>query len=84
MIVALTMVAFGYAYAKLALDIYGGSVLSEGEGPWLLWSYCIYVMFLAVNGVSECFVFAAMAQEAVDRFGKLQNVKKHFYCFFFK
>lgn len=69
-IVALTILAFGYAYSTLALDLYGGSVLSEGEGPWLLWCYCVYVMFLAVNGVSECFVFAAMGQRAVDRWGK--------------
>ena len=33
----------------------------------LLQWYCVYVLVLAVNGVTECFVFAAMSQDQVDR-----------------
>jgi oligosaccharide translocation protein RFT1 len=65
--VALTILCFGYSYSFLALDIYGGSLLSDGEGPTLLRWYCVYVFMLAVNGVTECFVFAAMSQSQVDR-----------------
>ena len=36
-------------------------------GPTLLRWYCLYVLFLAVNGVTECFMFAAMSQQQVDR-----------------
>lgn len=36
-------------------------------GPVLLRSYCVYVLLLAVNGVTECFTFAAMSKEEVDR-----------------
>jgi len=36
-------------------------------GHWLLRTYCIYVLFLAVNGVSEGFTFAVMSKEHVDR-----------------
>lgn len=37
------------------------------SGPSLLRCYSFYVMLLAVNGVTECFVFAAMSKEEVDR-----------------
>lgn len=66
-LVALTILSFGFSYSLLALDIYGGSLLSGGEGPALMRWYCVYVLVLAVNGVTECFVFAAMSQDQVDR-----------------
>ena len=65
--VALAILCFGLSYSFLALDVYGGSLLSDGEGPPLLRWYCVYVLTLAVNGVTECFVFAAMSQAQVDR-----------------
>ncbi|XP_063796762.1 protein RFT1 homolog [Pseudophryne corroboree] len=67
-LIGLIIIAFGYAYSQLALDIYGGSMLSGGSGPVLLRSYCLYVLLLAINGVTECFTFAAMSKEEVDRF----------------
>lgn len=36
-------------------------------GHWLLRTYCMYVLFLAVNGVTEGFMFAVMSQEHIDR-----------------
>ena len=36
-------------------------------GPTLLRWFCVYVLLLAVNGVSEGFVFATMSKEQVDR-----------------
>ena len=68
LLVAMVILTFGYAYSYLALDIYGGSVLSEGGGATLLRWYCVYVLLLAINGVTECFVFAAMSQGQVDRY----------------
>ncbi|CAB1353787.1 unnamed protein product [Coregonus sp. 'balchen'] len=64
---------FGYDYSHLALDLYGGSLLSNGaggsakQGPVLL-CYSSYVLLLAINGVTECFVFTAMSKEEVDRY----------------
>ncbi|XP_006169359.1 protein RFT1 homolog [Tupaia chinensis] len=68
LLTGLTITVFGFAYSQLALDIYGGTMLSSGSGPVLLRSYCVYVLLLAVNGVTECFMFAAMSKEAVDRY----------------
>jgi len=42
-----------------------GSVLSGGQGPLLLRAYAGYTLFLAVNGITECFAFAAMRPNQV-------------------
>uniref|UniRef100_A0A1A8RL13 Protein RFT1 homolog n=4 Tax=Nothobranchius TaxID=28779 RepID=A0A1A8RL13_9TELE len=68
LVIGLIITVFGYAYSHLALDIYGGTLLSSGAGPSLLRCYSCYVLLLAVNGVTECFVFAAMSQEEVDKY----------------
>ncbi|KAJ8370549.1 hypothetical protein SKAU_G00105770 [Synaphobranchus kaupii] len=68
LVVGLIITVFGYAYSYLALDLYGGSLLSSGTGPSLLRCYSGYVLLLAVNGVTECFTFAAMSKEEVDRY----------------
>ncbi|NXI68645.1 RFT1 protein, partial [Anseranas semipalmata] len=68
LLIGLTITVFGYAFSQLALDIYGGSMLSSGTGPNLLRCYSLYVLFLAINGVTECFTFALMCKEEVDRY----------------
>ncbi|KAJ8788054.1 hypothetical protein J1605_022615 [Eschrichtius robustus] len=68
LLTGLTISVFGFAYSQLALDIYGGAMLSSGSGPVLLRAYCLYVLLLAINGVTECFTFAAMSKEEVDRY----------------
>ncbi|XP_068598864.1 man(5)GlcNAc(2)-PP-dolichol translocation protein RFT1 [Brachionichthys hirsutus] len=68
LLIGLIITVFGYAYAHLVLDVYGGSLLSTGAGPTLLRCYSSYVLLLAVNGVTECFVFAAMSQKEVDEY----------------
>uniref|UniRef100_A0A672YVZ3 Protein RFT1 homolog n=1 Tax=Sphaeramia orbicularis TaxID=375764 RepID=A0A672YVZ3_9TELE len=68
LVIGLIITVFGYAFSHLALDMYGGSLLSSGAGPALLRSYSCYVLLLAVNGVTECFVFAVMSQKEVDKY----------------
>ncbi|KAK2914995.1 man(5)GlcNAc(2)-PP-dolichol translocation protein RFT1 [Channa argus] len=68
LVIGLIITVFGYAYSHLALDIYGGSLLSTGAGPTLLRCYSCYVLLLAVNGITECFVFAAMSQKEVEKY----------------
>ncbi|XP_073086814.1 man(5)GlcNAc(2)-PP-dolichol translocation protein RFT1 isoform X6 [Manis javanica] len=55
--------------AKLAWSFFKQSFLKQilTEGPVLLRSYCLYVLLLAINGVTECFTFAAMSKEELDR-----------------
>ncbi|XP_046548577.1 protein RFT1 homolog [Haliotis rubra] len=69
-LIGLTILVFGQSYSFLALDLYGGSILSSGAGPSLLRWYCLYVLFIAINGITEGFVFATMSKEDVDRYNK--------------
>lgn len=66
-LVSLVIAVFAQAFAATALHIYGGEVLSSGTGPLLLRTYAVYVVFLALNGVTESFMFAAMANDEVER-----------------
>ncbi|XP_076804473.1 man(5)GlcNAc(2)-PP-dolichol translocation protein RFT1-like [Clavelina lepadiformis] len=65
-----TILAFGLPYSYLLLDLYGGTILSSGTGPLLLKFYCLYVLVIAINGTTECFVFAAMSQNEVENYNK--------------
>ena len=66
-IIGLVILTFSFPYSHLLLYLYGGSTLSEGEGPTLLKAHSIYIIFIAVNGVSECYTFATMTLQQVDR-----------------
>lgn len=37
-------------------------------GPSLLRWYCVYVLIIAVNGMTECFMFATMSKDDVDSY----------------
>lgn len=52
--IGVTIAVFAQGYAAFALDLYGGTMLSEGDGPLLLKAYSVYVAFMAVNGITEC------------------------------
>ena len=43
----------------------GGETLSAHPGPFLLQCYCVYVLFLAINGISECFMMVSVESTSV-------------------
>ena len=43
-------------------------IFISGIGPTLLRGHCFFVLFMAVNGVSECYSFAIMTSEQVDKY----------------
>lgn len=57
MLMGLLVSVFGWSYARLALLIYAGPRLATGIAPLLLRLYCPYVLLLALNGISESFLF---------------------------
>ncbi len=57
----LVFVAFGPAYSFLALHTLYGARWSSTAAPAALSAYCLYVLLLAVNGISEAFVFSAIS-----------------------
>ncbi|CAL1538909.1 unnamed protein product [Lymnaea stagnalis] len=69
-IIGSIILIFGYSNSYLALHLYGGEVLSSGNGPTLLRWYCLYVLVIAINGTTEAFVFAAMSKDQVDKYNK--------------
>ncbi|CAI9741091.1 protein RFT1 homolog [Octopus vulgaris] len=73
-LIGLTILVYGYSYSFLALDMYGGSMLSSSSGPVLLRWYTVYVLIIAVNGVSESFVFAVMSKKEVDRYNNMMLI----------
>ena len=61
------VVVFGFFYSDILLQLYGLRDLTVGDASRLMRFYWLYVLFMAVNGVSEAFVFSAMSKAEVDR-----------------
>lgn len=65
---------FGVPFCHMLLSIYGGTLLSSGIGPALLRTHCFYILFLAVNGISECYAFNVMTSEEVSNYNYIMTV----------
>lgn len=66
-LVSITIAVFAQPYSSLLLELYGGAWLSDGEGPLLLRTYAVYVVLLAANGLTECFMTASLTNAQVER-----------------
>jgi len=64
-ILGLLVFGLGFSYCHLLLHLYGGNNLTEGTGPDLLRAQCLLILFLAVNGVTECFARSAMTEAEI-------------------
>lgn len=66
--IGLVVVVFGQTYSHTLLFLYGGRVLTENELPTVLLKFhCFAIVLLAINGVTEGFVFATMDSKQLDR-----------------
>jgi oligosaccharide translocation protein RFT1 len=76
-LVGLLFACFGFNYTRVLLRLLlpgqrwkesegGREGGSEGSSQVLSW-YCLYVLFLAVNGMTEAFVYAVATREEVGR-----------------
>ncbi|KAF2903410.1 hypothetical protein ILUMI_02788 [Ignelater luminosus] len=67
--IGLVVIIFGQTYSHTLLYLYGGRVLTDNSLPTtLLQFHCIAVLLLAVNGVTECYVFATMNNQELDKY----------------
>lgn len=66
LIVALVIATFGQAFSGTLLYIYAGDSLLP-FGRTLMRLHCMYIAFIAVNGITECFVFATMTKKQLDK-----------------
>ncbi|KAI9565003.1 hypothetical protein GHT06_008745 [Daphnia sinensis] len=65
------IVVFGFSYSHLLLHLYGGITLTDGPGPLLMRTHCLSVCLMAINGVTEAYVFAAMSPKELDKYNGL-------------
>lgn len=66
--ISLVVVVFGQSYSHTLLYIYGGTKLVENQlSVTLLKFHSFAIVLLAVNGVTEGYVFATMTNQQLDR-----------------
>jgi len=73
-IISLLVIGFGIPYSQFILNLYGGSNLIDGPGPMLLRLYCIYILFLAINGITEAFSQATMSVKQLENYRNLISI----------
>ena len=73
-LVGIVVAVYAQSYSHMLLHLYGGEKLSSGIGPSLLRSQSIFLVFMAVNGVSECYAFASMTTKEVEYYKYLMFI----------
>ena len=73
-LISVTVVVFGFSYSKLFLILYGGELLASNLAVNLLRNYCVYLVFLAVNGTTECFTVASLSDSNLEKYTFLMVV----------
>ena len=61
-LVGLAFVAFGPGYARAVVHVLYGAKYSRTAAPTVLAWYCVYILFLALNGTSEAFVHSVASE----------------------
>ena len=69
-LIGLVFVSFGPNFSFVLIHIIYGHVWSSTSAPLVLSVYCVYVLCIAVNGVSEAFLFAIIPQSQVKSYNK--------------
>lgn len=73
--IGLVVVTFGQSYSYTLLYLYGGSRLTESTLPTtLLQFHCFAIVLLAINGVTEAYVFATMNNKQLDGYNYLMVI----------
>ncbi|KAI3925031.1 hypothetical protein MKW98_009681 [Papaver atlanticum] len=66
-LIGLVFMAFGPSYSYVLIRVLYGSKWSDGEAPTVLCYYCLYIIFLAMNGTSEAFLHAVASEDQLKR-----------------
>ncbi|KAL1494506.1 hypothetical protein ABEB36_010093 [Hypothenemus hampei] len=73
--IGLVVVVFGQSYSYTLLYLYGGEKLVQTSLPvTLLQFHCFAIILLAINGVTEAYVFAIMNNRQLDRYNYLMVI----------
>lgn len=68
--VGLTFACYASAYVHLLLHVLYGNAISSSSAPFALSWYCVYVLFMAVNGMLEAFVQATASLVDIDHYNR--------------
>ena len=55
------------SYSSSLLFLYGGSSLASPTAIFMLRLYCVYVLVLGQNGISEAFFMVTLIESVEDR-----------------
>ncbi|XP_059452441.1 uncharacterized protein LOC132183062 isoform X1 [Corylus avellana] len=67
MLIGLVFMAFGPSYSYSLIRLLYGRKWSDGEASTALRYYCLYIIFLAMNGTSEAFLHAVATENQLKR-----------------
>jgi oligosaccharide translocation protein RFT1 len=67
-LIGLLVMCFGQGYSKLLLQLYGGDLLGQNDLCInMLRLHCVYIYFLAINGITEGFFNATMSESQLRK-----------------
>jgi oligosaccharide translocation protein RFT1 len=69
-LIGLTFACFGTCYSHLLLHILYGAEWSSTSAPSTLGLYCVYIFFMATNGICEAFVQGTSTSEGIGRYNR--------------
>lgn len=73
--IGLLGLSFGQNYAHSVLYLYGGSkFVADGLPEKLLRFHCIAIYFLAVNGITEGYMFATNTSKQIDKYNYIMGI----------
>jgi oligosaccharide translocation protein RFT1 len=64
-LIGLLVACFGPNYSRVLLKVLQGRKWYSDEAVYTLSVYCVYVLAIALNGISEAFVFSVLARHLV-------------------
>ena len=68
--VGLTFASFGPCFSHLLLHLLYGATWSATSAPVTLGWYCVYVLFMATNGVCEAFVQGTSTSKGIGKYNR--------------
>lgn len=73
--IGLMALVFGQSYSRLALQLYAGSDFVSTELPvTLLRWHSVAICFLALNGITEAYMFATNTSKDIDNYNYLMTI----------
>lgn len=73
-LICLYFLTFGPSYSYLLIQLLYGSKYSQTDAPMVLKVYCLYVCFMAINGITEAFVNSVAGSDELKFFNWMMIV----------